>query len=191
MAVMRPPIVAGILLAAGRGTRFGGNKLEADFRGGMLGLHAARTLAGLNLHHLIAVHDPERAKLAKALLDEGFTLCAPKAPTAGQGQSIALAAQAALETDATAMLVSLADMPFVTPDHFRAVIRAGGDHIVASALGANRLPPALFPRRLFPALACLSGDMGASALLKNAVLVSGDAAMLADIDTRADFDRMA
>jgi molybdenum cofactor cytidylyltransferase len=188
---MVPPIIAGVLLAAGRGSRFGGNKLEADFRGLMLGLHAAQTLASLSLHHLIAVHDPANAKLAIALSGQGFLLCANSATNAGQGDSMALAAKAALETDATAMLVGLADMPFVTRDHVRAVIGANGDHVVASATGATRLPPALFPRRLFPALACLSGDTGASRLLRNAVLVPGDAAMLVDIDTRDDLSRLA
>lgn len=188
---MSDPIIAGILLAAGRGSRFGGNKLEVDFRGDMLGLHAARTIASLDLHHRIAVHDPARARLATALCDHGFTLIAHQVTDAGQGDSIALAAQAALETDATAMLVSLADMPFITPDHMKAIIGAEGDHIVASATGSTRLPPALFPRRLFSALACLSGDTGASKLLRNAVLISGDAMMLADIDTQADLDRFA
>jgi molybdenum cofactor cytidylyltransferase len=189
---MVPPIIIGVLLAAGRGSRFGGNKLEVDFRGEMLGIYAARTLGSLNIHYRIAIHNPAHVKLSKALSDQGYTLIANEdASTAGQGDSIALAAQAALETDATAMLISLADMPFVTIRHLRAVIDAEGDHVVASTTGSTRLPPALFPRRLFSALACLSGDTGASTLLRNAVLVQSDAAMLADIDTQTDLDWLA
>ncbi len=184
-------IIIGTLLAAGRGARFGGNKLEAEFRGMMLGLHASRTLSGFNPQHLIAVHDPAHAKLGKALSDMGFKLVANDHPTAGQGHSLALAAQAALEADATAMLVCLADMPFVTIDHLKRIIDAGGDHVVASANGTTPMPPALFPRRLFTALASLSGDTGARALLKNATVVPGDANMLADIDTQADLNRMS
>jgi molybdenum cofactor cytidylyltransferase len=183
--------LAGVLLAAGTGTRFGGNKLEADFRGAMLGLHAARTLASLDLPHLIAVHAPAHAKLGKALSEAGFVLVTNNDPSAGQGHSLALAALAALETDAANMLVCLADMPFMTTDHLLRVVDAGGGQVVASAIGATRMPPALFPRRLFADLASLSGDIGARALLKNAVLVTGDAAMLADIDTRADLDRLS
>jgi molybdenum cofactor cytidylyltransferase len=182
-------IIAGILLAAGGGTRFGGNKLEADFRGDMLGVHAAQTLATLGLDYRFAVHDPENAKLGAAYSAAGFTLIANNSPDAGQGHSIALAAQATLETDAMHMLVALADMPFVTADHLRRVIEAGGDDVIASAIGPIPMPPALFPRHLFSALACLSGDMGARALLKNAILIPGDAEMLADIDTQTDLAR--
>jgi molybdenum cofactor cytidylyltransferase len=182
-------IIAGILLAAGRGTRFGGHKLEAEFRGMMLGLHAAHKLSGLKLQHLFAVHDPMHATLGTAFSDAGFTLVANDDPSAGQGRSMALAAQAALETDATHMLVCLADMPFVTTAQLQRIMAAGGDHVVASAIGTVRMPPAFFPRRLFPALACLSGDIGARALLNNAVVIAGDALMLADIDTRADLNR--
>jgi molybdenum cofactor cytidylyltransferase len=187
---MNSPIIAAVLLAAGRGTRFGGNKLEAEFRGAMLGLHAARTLTALNLEHLFAVHDPAHTKLGQALSETGFTLVANDNPAAGQGHSLALAAQAALETDATHMLVCLADMPFVTQHHLQQIIAAGGDDVVASAIDDIRMPPALFPRRLFSALACLSGDMGARALLKNATLIPGDAAMLADIDTRIEMSEL-
>ncbi len=182
-------IIAAILLAAGRGMRFGGNKLEAEFRGGMLGLHAARTLASLEPDYLVAVHDPAHAALGEALSEVGFTLITNSNPAAGQGHSLALAAQAALETDATHMLVCLADMPFVTPEHLQQIIATGGDDIIASAIGITRMPPALFQRRLLPALACLSGDTGARALLKNAILIPGDADMLADIDIRADLNR--
>ncbi len=184
-------IIAATLLAAGRGTRFGGNKLEADFQGTMLGLHAARTLASLHTEHRIAVHDPAHAKLAKALLAAGFKLIANNTPSAGQSHSLALTAQAALETDATHMLVCLADMPCVTADHLQRVIKAGSNDVVASAIGITPMPPALFPRRLFSALACLSGDIGARALLRNATLIPGDAHMLADIDTLEDLNLLS
>ena len=184
-------IVAGALLAAGNGTRFGSNKLEAEFRGHMLGFHAAQTLAALEPAYLMAVHNPAHAKLASAYLAAGFTLVANESPAAGQGYSLALAAQAALETDATHMLVMLGDMPFVTTDHLERIMAASDNDVVASVTGPVCLPPALFPRRLFLGLACLSGDVGARALLKNAILIPGDAAMLADIDTQSDLDQWA
>ncbi len=180
--------IAAVLLAAGHGTRFGGNKLETLFKGEMLGLYAARTLAKLNCDYMLAVHNPANAPLGAALRHEGFVLIDNEDPSAGQGHSMALAAQAALETDAAAILVCLADMPLVTLDHLRSLTDAQSDHVVASAIGTVRMPPALFPRRLFPALACLSGDIGARALLTNAIVVAGNAEILADIDTPADLN---
>jgi molybdenum cofactor cytidylyltransferase len=188
MVIFHPKITA-VLLAAGRGTRFGGNKLEAMFGGAMLGLHAARTLAGMGYGALFAVHNPSHTKLAAALSAEGFMLIDNDAPDAGLSHSLALAANAALATDADAMLICLGDMPFVTADHLRAIVAAGDGVVVASALDDIRMPPALVPRPLWPSLMAMTGDSGARHLLRTATAIQGTAALLADIDTRADLKR--
>jgi molybdenum cofactor cytidylyltransferase len=180
--------VAGILLAAGRGTRFGGNKLEAMLGDAMLGVHAARTLAGMGCGHLFAVHDPAHAALAKAFGALGFTFIDNDDPAAGLSHSLSLAAKAALTTDADGLLVCLADMPFVTTDHLRILIDASSDRIIASAIGDTRTPPALFPRALWPTLAALTGETGARAFLRDAIAIQGSTEMLADIDTPADLN---
>jgi molybdenum cofactor cytidylyltransferase len=87
------------------------------------------------------------------------------------------------------MLVCLADMPFVTAAHLAILIDAGGSQIIASAVGETRMPPALFPRGVWPTLATLSGDDGARALLRDATIIQGTPEMLVDIDTRADLNR--
>lgn len=181
--------VAAALLAAGAGTRFGGNKLEAMLGDEMLGFHAAQTLAGLGCGHLFAVHDGRHERLAHALNDLGFTRIENVAPEKGLSHSLALAANAALDTDATHMLVCLADMPFVTAQHLTALIGRRGDQVIASAIGDVRLPPALFPRACWPALAELTGDAGARPLLQGAIAIQGSPDMLADIDTHADLRR--
>ena len=180
--------VAAVLLAAGRGSRFGGNKLEAMLGDTMLGLHAARTLAGVEFGHLLAVHDPAHARLATALRDQGFNLIDNEDPSAGLSHSLALAANAVLTTDADAMLVCLADMPFVTSDHLTRLIESSHGEIIASAIGDNRMPPALFPRAYWRALTTLTGDAGARKLLRDAITIQVAPVMLADIDTRADLD---
>jgi molybdenum cofactor cytidylyltransferase len=181
--------IAGVLLAAGRGTRFGGNKLEAMLGDRMLGLHAAQTLSGLGCGQLFAVHDPAHAALATSLNAEGFTLIDNFDADKGLSHSLALAANAAVTTNADAMLVCLADMPFVTAAHLAILIDAGGSQIIASAVGETRMPPALFPRGVWPTLATLSGDDGARALLRDATIIQGTPEMLVDIDTRADLNR--
>jgi molybdenum cofactor cytidylyltransferase len=181
--------VAAVLLAAGRGTRFGGNKLEAMLGDTMLGLHAAQTLAEIGTGHRFAVHDPSNGALAIALSSAGYSLIHNNAPEAGLSHSLALAAKAVLATDADAMLVCLADMPFVTAAHLQAIIETGGDQVVTSASGNARMPPALFPRRFLPMLGETTGDHGARALLRDAIAVAAADALLADIDTRADLAR--
>ena len=180
--------VAAVLLAAGRGTRFGGNKLEAMLGDTMLGLHAARTLAEMQFGSLFAVHDPAHTALATALIDHGFTLIDNDDPSAGLSHSLALAADAALTTDADALLICLGDMPHVTRAHLWALIDTGGENVVASAIGDTRLPPALFPRSRWATLMTLSGDAGARILLRDAIAVQGSPEMLADIDSRADLN---
>lgn len=179
--------VAGILLAAGRGSRFGGNKLVAMLGDTMLGLHAARTLAGIGCGHLFAVQDPVNGALAAALRTAGFTLLDNVAPEAGLSHSLSLAAKAAMSTDAEAVLFCLADMPFVTAAHLRAVIAVGIDGIVASAITDTPTPPALIHRMFWPDLITLTGDVGARVMLRDAIAIQGTSEMLADIDTETDF----
>lgn len=182
--------VAGILLAAGAGSRFGGNKLEAALNGELLGLHAARTLARVGCGHLLAVHDPAQVALAEALAALGYQLIPNTKASAGMGHSLALAVQAAQSTDADAILVCLADMPFVTADHLSAIIAIGTKRVIASSNSTTRMPPALFPRSYWPILAQTAGDSGARALLKDAAIVMATPDMLADIDYKSDLNRL-
>jgi molybdenum cofactor cytidylyltransferase len=177
------------LLAAGQGTRFGGNKLEALLDGEMLGLHAAQTLAGLGLERLVAVCNPGCSSLNTALAGLGFEIDVNMRPDAGLSFSLRIAVEQA--GDADALLIALADMPFVPASHFAALISANdAERSVASSLAGQKMPPALFPRAMFPALLAAEGDVGARGLLADGLAVEGNAAMLADIDTRADLALM-
>jgi molybdenum cofactor cytidylyltransferase len=181
--------VAAVLLAAGRGTRFGGNKLESMLGDTMLGLYAAQTLVEIERGHLFAVHNPANRALAEALTTLGFTLIDNIDPAAGLSRSLSLAASAAQATDTEQLLVCLADMPFVTVDHLNALIKSAGNQVVASAIGNTRMPPAIFPRAHWSTLNALTGDSGARTLLRDAICIQSSPDMLADIDTRADLNR--
>jgi molybdenum cofactor cytidylyltransferase len=185
--------IAAVLLAAGAGSRFGGNKLEANFRGAMLGTWAALTMTGMAFRWTFAVHDPANAKLAAALHAMGLTLIANDDPKRGLSSSLACAVDAAQATDAEALMILLADMPQVTAEHFTALIAArtaNPDAIIASESAGIPMPPAIFPRSSWPQLIAGQGDTGARAFLHNAVRVSADPAMMIDIDTVADLERL-
>ncbi len=179
--------IAGVLLAAGQGKRFGGNKLEAKLGDKMLGIHAAQTLAGAGCRYLFAVHDPAHVRLAGALQNEGYTLIDNNDAAAGQARSLGLAVQQAMAVDAGAIMVCLGDMPFVTPTHLAALRSAAfarPDSIVASTAASIASPPAIFPRSTWPELLSLRGDAGARSLLKQAVQVTATAQELTDIDSQ-------
>jgi len=180
--------VAAVLLAAGLSRRFGtDDKLAMQLDGVPLGLHAARTLAGLPLDHRIVVTGPSP-------LDwPGFTPVTNDRPEQGMGHSLALGVRPARALGVSAVLVALADMPFVSSCHFALLLSCyrDPDSIACSSDGKRRMPPALFGSRWFDALADLSGDTGARALLGKAQPVIAGADELADVDDRADFHAAA
>lgn len=180
--------VAAVLLAAGLSRRFGDqDKLRVLLNGIPLGLHAARTLASLQIDHRIVVTGP-------AAMDwQDFTPVINEQQEAGIGRSLALGVRSARERGAGAVLVALADMPFVSRRHFVALLGAyaGPDSIVATRHAARRMPPAVFGSAWFADLANLDGDVGAKHLLADARTLETDPAELIDIDSSADLTAAA
>lgn len=175
---MAEPHVA--VLAAGRGTRFGGGKLEAPCAGKPLGRWVIDAVEAAGLRPGTIVTGPEGVRFAGAWA----TLVNPE-PEQGLGSSLALAAQAALDDDAPALLVLLADMPLVTADYLRELA-------AVSAPTATRQPdgrggvPALLDRSLIGIAARLTGDRGAGPLLAGVRLLDAPSGTLRDVDTTED-----
>lgn len=178
--------VAVILLAAGLSTRFGpSNKLVEPLDGLPLGLHAARTLGSLPFAARIVVTRDGKPDFGSY----GFTPVINPTPDTGQSGSIRLGLVQARLAAPEAVLIALADMPFMPVAHVEAMMaRFEQSHpIVGSWDGEAACPPALFGRPLFDALEALGGDRGAGALLRGATLVAAAGGELADMDTLADF----
>lgn len=178
--------IAVVVLAAGQAKRFGSDKLAEPLDGLPLGLHIAGTLAPMGFGWRFAVCQTGAA-LAQHFSAMDFAIIENVAPQDGQAHSLHLAVHAAERTNAKALLVMLADMPFVTRLHIAAV--AGGDGLTASSYGNAPMPPALFPRGLWPLLLATNGDAGARALLRDAHLVTGTPDELRDIDVADDLPR--
>ncbi|MBA2935903.1 nucleotidyltransferase family protein [Sphingomonas sp. CGMCC 1.13654] len=177
--------IAAVLLAAGRSERFAdGDKLAAPLGGLSLGLHAARTLAALPLSGHIVVTGP------RGMAWPDVTVVPNDRRDAGMARSIALGVAAARRTDIDAVLIALADMPFVSVEHLERLIACyrGPDTLVASSDGVIRMPPALFGAAWFDTLETLSGDRGARAMLEQAEIVLADPAELHDVDRVADLE---
>lgn len=178
--------IAVVILAAGLGRRFGGDKLMAPLGELPLGVHIGRTLSDMGFGWRFAVCGATSA-IAVHYADLGFQIIENVSPEAGQAHSLHLAVAAASATPARALLVTLADMPFVPESHLRAVARAGV--LTASNNGTANMPPALFPRESWPDLLATSGDRGGAALLGSAKVIAIEPVHLRDIDVPDDLIR--
>ena len=171
-----------VLLAAGNARRFGSDKLMADFEGAPLGSHAAHALIGIESAAHVAVCQP-KAAIAEQYARLGFDIEENPYPDDGLSGSLHLAVEAAARTNAQALLVVLADMPFVHASHIDALITACTDDVVASFDGDKPMPPAIFPLSYWPDLLATAGDAGARHILANATRLAAPEGMLCDIDT--------
>lgn len=176
------------IMAAGQSSRFGGNKLETLLDGKMLGLAIAETLVPLGFGARFAVTSAQNEKLALNLAGLEFQIIGNPDPGAGLSGSIKLAAMAALNTDTDALMICLADMPFVNSACINAMIASYDGEPLIVTDGHVTSPPAILPRRLWASLSKLEGDAGARALLANARRVMVQKGVLRDIDVREDFD---
>lgn len=177
----------GIVLAAGRSTRFGrANKLLAPFRGKPLAAHAADAMRGVTLVHRLAVVQDE----ALVPVFEGFDIVRPEIGS-GQAASVVAGVTRAMSMGAGRVLIALADMPFVDAALMQAVLDRCDDRFGAGAVGY--MPPAAFPAARFADLLALTGDRGAGSLLRDlpeGALVAAPPLASLDIDTRDDLERL-
>lgn len=177
--------IAVSVLAAGQGRRFGSDKLVADLNGTPMGLHIAQTLAPMGFGWRFAVCS-EGAAIARHFSAAGLEIITNQNPERGQARSLHLAVKAAEPTSAKALLVVLADMPFVSAQLIADLVAAYDGDILASTDGTAPMPPAIFPRDTWPMLLATSGDAGARHLLKTAKLIPAPPGELRDIDVAAD-----
>lgn len=183
--------IRGILLAAGSGQRFGGNKLLYRLPDGQpMGLAAGRRLASV-LPDSLAVVRPEDRELAAGLAELGLRPVPNPAAVRGLGSS--LAAGIAAAQDADGWLVALGDMPWIEARSYAAVIRAlqDGASLAAPLCTGRRGHPVGFHACWRDRLLALDGDEGARGLLAKhreqlRLLPTSDVGVLRDLDRPGD-----
>ena len=157
--------VRALLLAAGQGTRFGGDKLPARLPDGTpIGVAALRNLQQA-IGPAIAVVRPHDAPLAEVFRNEGATVVIAKRADEGMGASFA--AGVARIPENHAIVVALADMPWIAPATIVLVAEAlrAGARIAAPCYQGKRGHPVGFAPSLREALLALTGDEGARGVL--------------------------
>ena len=190
MPVNASPIV-GVLLAAGRGERFGGDKLLALLPDGeCVGAAAVRHLLAA-VSEVVAVVRPDDAALAAALGANGARIVRCANANEGMGASLACAVRA--RPGAAGWLVALADMPWIQPDTIARVAAAvaGGATVAAPFHRGERGHPVGFAASCYAELAALTGDEGAKGIVaahRDGItrIDVDDPGILRDIDTPAD-----
>ena len=181
-------MIAGLLLAAGRSTRFGGDKLLAMLHDRPVLAWSASALAA-DVDALVLVVPLDSAARIAALGGIPAVVVAHAARDDGLASSIR-AGIAALPADVEAVVIALADQPLVAHGVVRRLCRRwhdGGVIAVAPRYRDGRGHPVLFGRAAFAALAALEGDTGARSLLDSlgddVALVDVDAPRPVDVDT--------
>lgn len=184
-------MIAGVLLAAGSGSRFGGGKLLARLADGTpVAVRSARALRAA-VDRALAVVRPGDDGLAALLAAEGLEVLVFPGAAEGMGASLASGVAAAPEADG--WLVALADMPWVRPETVAAVAERlrGGALVAAPAVRGRRGHPVGFGHSLISELLDLRGDRGAREILGRHVdqitlLDVDDEGILLDIDELSD-----
>lgn len=182
--------VAAIVLAAGGGSRFGGetHKLLAN-------LHGKPLISWAVEHALEAELDDTYVVVGGTellgALPEGVTIIENHSWEDGQALSLRAGVAAAEADGHTAVIVGLADQPLVSADAWRAVADAEGV-IVTATFDGHRSPPVKLDEQVWPLLP-LEGDEGARSLLRSrpelvTEISCGGSAF--DVDTLADLERV-
>jgi molybdenum cofactor cytidylyltransferase len=188
-------VIAALLLAAGAARRFGAPKLLQDLRGKPLVRWSAEAWTGA-VDEVVVVVPPDHRDLRDALAGLDVRYVVNESPERGIGSSIARGV-ASLAQDASAVMIALADEPWVDPHVTERVLEAWRTQttmIVQPRFRGVPGHPVLFARAMFGELQTLTGDEGARAVVhrdpSRLAVLEVDAPEPADVDTPVDLDRL-
>lgn len=193
--------IAAIILAAGRSTRMGENKMLVEVGGEPLIRRTALSILASPCRPVILVTGHESEKAREAVRDLDLHIVAN--PRYAEGLSTSLTAGiGALPESAQAALVCLGDMPLVHAETVEALLRSFDRSPEVGAIVPTHAGewgnPVLIARKLFVEIGRLEGDAGARKMLRGRddvlTVETADASVLIDTDTPRDLaelrDRM-
>ena len=185
--------VAGVLLAAGEGSRFGQPKALVTLDGQTLAERGVRLLRAGGADPVLIV-----AGAAPVEVGDAQTVDNPDWRT-GMGSSLRTALRALASAGPGAAVIALADQPLVGPEAVARLIAAyqAGATVAVAAYGGKPRNPVLLAREHWPeVIETATGDRGARAFLRAhpdlvTLVECGDTGRPDDIDTPADLERIA
>lgn len=183
-----------VLLAAGFSTRFGENKLLAEWDGAPMIERALLLHSRLPYRQRVLVTQRDYERVRALAADAGFTVAVNPCPARGVSSSIAsgLSALSLTGLPPRPVLFAMGDQPKLTEASLRKLFSAQNSYpgaILALSEGGVRKNPALFPADLLGELADLLGDVGGAAVIgrhpDRLVLIEAETpGELTDIDTK-------
>ena len=192
--------ISAVVLAAGRSTRMGEPKQLLRLSGCLMLEQTLENVRAGGVDEVVLVlgfaTEAIRRELSEPLLD-GVRVVVNENYESGMASSLR-AGLAAVSPAMDAALIVLADQPFVRPETLRGILdvhRNSGAKIVVPLYKGQRGNPVLLDRSLFAEAMALEGDIGCRAIFAShadamAYFEVDDPAILADIDTREDFERL-
>lgn len=182
-----PANITALLLAAGRSSRFGSNKLLHPLGNDCVVLQAARNLASVCQHLLVVCNDTD---VTQRLALAGYETI--HCPRSDDGLSASIACGILASREADGWLIALGDMPWIEPRTIRRVRDSLLQHdgIVAPAYQGQRGHPVGFGANYGEQLQQLTGDAGAGRLVRQRddvmLIPVDDPGVIRDIDHPAD-----
>lgn len=189
--------VAAIVLAAGRGTRFGDEpKLLAQINGKTLVRHVAEAAVSSTADPVIVVTGYRSEEVEADLRTLPVQIVRNTLFAQGLSTSLKVGFSSVSATT-RAVIVLLGDMPFVKAELIDAFVgewlKRGGPSALIPTFGGKRGNPVVLSRAIQADIDGLSGDAGAGLLLRGRSDVlewpTGDPAVAEDIDTRDELAR--
>lgn len=184
--------IAGVLLAAGAGVRFGGDKLAAEWRGQTLLQGACTAMLDAGLEPVLAVIQPG----VERPLPTGVTPVCNDVWHTGMASSVRAGLAALRDNpDVRAAVIAPADQPWCGAPVYRRVVDAylgsGHEVVVAGFDGAMR-NPVLLARTQWDLAERIGGDVGLSAVVRSLpplTVECADVGSITDIDSPVDLER--
>jgi molybdenum cofactor cytidylyltransferase len=184
------PRVTAIVLAAGKSSRMGANKMLADFHGQPLLRTTIESLQGSAVDEVIVITGHQRAEVEAAV--KGLPVRVFHNPDYAEGLSTSLRVGVTAVQGSDAVLICLGDMPLVQSATIDRLIAAFNptEHrsVVVPVVRSQQGNPVLWGREHFEKLTALSGDKGARNLIAElkaeaTEVTTADEGILQDIDT--------
>jgi molybdenum cofactor cytidylyltransferase len=174
----------------------GRNKLLLEIAGEALVRRAVRAAGGAGVDRVVVVLGHDEARVRAEL--EGLSCETVVNPDHARGAGTSLHTGVRHAAEVSAVVIVLADMPFVTASMIAALVeryRATRAPVVFSRYGNIQAPPTLYDRALFAELLAIDDDRGGKQVVgrhqNEAEAVAWPESALLDIDSPADYDRLA